>query len=193
MDIRAGIFAFLRSRVGTLGVSSLVLLVLEKLMDLDFVCPCQPGYNEVICACYAIVPFVTCFAFAFRFVAPKPEDRGNSTCNKVLYSLLIACIWLFLFFVDGRYVSCACSNWSGEYTETGALKWCKHNESEAVVLENEQKTERCITGSQVSSHLYTQQRLNTHNFIILCQPCKNSFWQYWVKYYAKKFNFTYNQ
>ncbi|KAF5889304.1 calcium homeostasis modulator protein 6-like, partial [Clarias magur] len=143
---------FLRSRVGNLGVSSLVLVVLEKMMDSDFVCPCQPGYNEVICACYATVPFITCFIFTFCFVDPIPEDKGiqcNSTCvSKVFYSLFIAFIWLFLFFVDGQYMSCAISHWGGEYTETGALKWCKPNGSETVVLEREKETQRYMTVSQ---------------------------------------------
>ncbi|KAF5889303.1 protein FAM26F-like, partial [Clarias magur] len=57
-------------------------------------------------------------------------------------------IWLFLFFIDGRYVSCACSRWGGEYTETGDLKWCRHNKSETVAFENQQETQRCITISQ---------------------------------------------
>ncbi|KAF5889301.1 calcium homeostasis modulator protein 6-like, partial [Clarias magur] len=147
MDNEKRITNFLKSRVGNLGIATLVLVVLEKMMDADFICPCQPGYNEVICACYAIVPFITCFAFTLSFVDPKPEDRGLQG-NRYLFSTLISLIWLFLFFIDGRYVSCACSRWGGEYTETGDLKWCKHNESETVAFENQQETQRCITISQ---------------------------------------------
>ncbi|XP_060719168.1 uncharacterized protein LOC132841026 [Tachysurus vachellii] len=145
---------FLRDRIGNLGISSLVLVVLEKMMDNDFVCPCQPGFNEWICVCYAVVPFITCFFITLFFMDSKPEDKvmkGNSTCNKVLYSFLTSFIWLFLFFFDGNYVACACSHWGGEYTETGALKWCKPKGNETEVLGLLQETQRYITKSQFAA------------------------------------------
>lgn len=49
--------------------------------------------------------------------SPTSEDKGMkgySTCDKFLYSFVIAFMWLFFFFVDGRYVSCACSHWGGK-------------------------------------------------------------------------------
>lgn len=128
---------FLKNRVGNLGICSLVLVVLEKLMDNDFVCPCQPAFNEWICVCYGAVPFITSFFLTLSFIDLKPEDKvmnGNSECSKVLYSFLISFIWLFLFFFDSQYMACACSRWDGEYTETGALKWCKPKGNESEVF-----------------------------------------------------------
>ncbi|KAF4073465.1 hypothetical protein AMELA_G00258890 [Ameiurus melas] len=151
MAVEKRVTEFLRGRVGNLGISSIVLVVLEKIMDNDFICPCQPGYNEWICACYAAGPSIFSFVFTLFFVDPKPDDKvmkGKSTCDRFLYSALVAFIWLFLFFVDGGYVSCACSRWGGEYTETGALKWCKPTGNETSVFESQEKTERCITISQ---------------------------------------------
>ncbi|KAG7314328.1 hypothetical protein KOW79_021631 [Hemibagrus wyckioides] len=84
----------------------------------------------------------------------KPEDKvmnGNSVCSKVLYSLLISFIWLFLFFFDGQYMACACSRWGGEYTETGALKWCKPKGNESEVFKRQQDTQRCMTYSQFAA------------------------------------------
>lgn len=167
---------FWGGRTGNLGISSLVLVALEKIMDNDFVCPCQPGYNEWICACYAVVPSILSFVFIWCFVASKPEDKvtkGKSTCDRFLFSALIAFIWLFLFFADGCYVSCACSHWDGEYTETGSLKWCKPTGNGTVVFESQQKTERCIIISQVSSELHTQQRW--YVFLFLIKTCIKKF------------------
>lgn len=151
---------FLKNRVGNLGICSVGLVVLEKLMDNDFVCPCQPSYNFWLCVCYGAVPFIASFFLTFCFMDPKPEDKvmkGNSVCSKVLYSLLISFIWLFLFFFDGQYVACACSYWGGEYTETGAQKWCRPKGNETEAFERQHETERCMTYSQVSlnyTHLH---------------------------------------
>lgn len=139
--------SFLRSHVGKLGISSIVLAGFEKIIDSDFACPCQPGYNECICALYAIVPFFVSGIFAF-FQDSEQEDNLK---NKVLYSLLTGLIWLFFFFIDGRYVACAGSHWGGEYTETGALKWCKPKGNETEVLKRQQETLMWDTISQIAA------------------------------------------
>lgn len=106
----------------------------------------------------AYVPFIGCFVFTFRFISPSPDDRGtesNVTGLKLLYSLLIASIWLFLFFFDGQSVSCMFSHWRGVYTETDSMKWCKPTGNEAALLEIQQETRRLITVPRVSSEIYT--------------------------------------
>lgn len=209
---------------GDVAVYTLCLAILEKVMDTDFVCPCQPVFNELKCACYAIVPFFFFLFFTLKFVdfssktqnggmedkskrkvscstqtSPKMENRRrddipesealssavgpietddiprnkvpcsadtspmlgdkgtkrNSTREKYLFSSFIAITWLFFFFVDGQYVSCACSYWGGKYTETGALKWCKPTGNETEVFQRKQETLRMISISQVSSELHT--------------------------------------
>ncbi|KAK3508957.1 hypothetical protein QTP70_015370, partial [Hemibagrus guttatus] len=84
------------------------------------------------------------------FLDPKSKDKvmKDKLKSKVLYSLLTGFIWLFFFFIDGRYVACACSHWGGEHTETGALKWCKPKGNETEVLKHQQETLRCDTISQ---------------------------------------------
>lgn len=168
-DGKKQITGFLRRNARNVGISSLVLVVLEKIMDNDFVCPCQPGYNEWICACYAVVPFAGCVFFTVCFVDSGPEShvQRSSIYDKLLVSLLIAFIWLFLFFFDGRYVSCACSRWGGEYTESGLLKWCRPTGNDTLVLMREQETHRCITISQVSSQLDTENRTAFFSFFLL--------------------------
>ncbi|KAK3526873.1 hypothetical protein QTP86_000838 [Hemibagrus guttatus] len=158
------ITGFLKNRAGNLGICSLVLVILEELMDNDFVCPCQPAFNEWICVCYAIVPSIACFFITLCFIDLKPEDtvmKGNSVCSKVLYSFLISFIWLFLFFFDGRYMACACSYWDGEYTETDSLKWCKPKGNESEVFKRQKETER-ITSKRYNLEI-NNPALNTNS------------------------------
>lgn len=157
------IINFLKSRVGNLGVSSLILVTLEKMMDINFVCPCQPGLNRWIVAFYAIVPLIGCFCFTWHFVNLKPEDnvtgdkstdkKKEDTGTKFLFSLLVALIWLFLYFFDGRYLACAYSCWEGEYTETSIMKWCKPIGNKTLVFKRQQETQASIVESQVSSKI----------------------------------------
>ncbi|XP_060719548.1 uncharacterized protein LOC132841276 [Tachysurus vachellii] len=205
--IKPKAIAYLRKHSRDVGISSFCLGLIEKLLESDFVCPCQPLYNEFQCASYAIVPFFVCFIYTLcnleessvtegggkedeskrkvssstdtstkpearrrDDVPAEPENRGTEdvrenttrsfaekseevksscTCEKFHYSLLISSIWLFFFFVDGHYVACACSDWGGEYTVTGALQWCKPKGNETEVLGCLQKTQRYMFISQM--------------------------------------------
>ncbi|XP_026989502.2 uncharacterized protein LOC113634620 isoform X2 [Tachysurus fulvidraco] len=79
----------------------------------------------------------------------KEEEKSCCTKEKCLYSLLISFIWLFFFFIDGHYVACACSHWGGEYTVTGALKWCKPKGNETEVFGRLQETQWYVFISQM--------------------------------------------
>lgn len=156
MSGAGAIINFLRSRVGGLGISSLILAALEKMMDVNFVCPCRPGLNELIGVCYGAVPCIGCFLFTCRFVDLGPGDgetQNGSLCKKIRFSALVALIWLFFFFIDGRYSACVFSHWGGQYTDTGTMKWCKPTGNETLMFESQLETQKFITTSQVSPDL----------------------------------------
>ncbi|KAG7314329.1 hypothetical protein KOW79_021632 [Hemibagrus wyckioides] len=75
-------------------------------------------------------------------------SEGKGSIVQQALCRLSGFIWLFLFFMDGRYVACACSRWGGEYTETGALLWCKPKGNETEVFKRQQETQKCDTISQ---------------------------------------------
>ncbi|KAI5630304.1 protein FAM26F-like [Silurus asotus] len=87
---------------------------------------------------------------ALRPGVTSPEDKETECISrcKELHAALITLIWLFLFFTDGRYFSCAFSHWGGEYTETGALKWCRPMGNKTLVFERLQETQKWIFISQ---------------------------------------------
>ncbi|XP_053086392.1 uncharacterized protein LOC128317596 [Pangasianodon hypophthalmus] len=187
---------FLKNHIRNLGTSGIVLIVLEKILDTEFVCPCKPRYNEGVFSLYFIISSIACFVVTFYFVdlSPKTEDgkkdnsesnkknksdvplldrvgkgrEGDTTSsssnvedgktmekskrNKFLYSALVTFIWLFLLFIDGRYLACACSNWEGSYTKSDTLgnaKWCKPTGNETSLIESQNKTLKCMSISQI--------------------------------------------
>lgn len=183
-----GLFEFLRKHFGNVGMVGIILTVLEKIMEDDFVCPCEWKYNIVICVLYAAVPFFACLLYSAYFMDLKSsntqdrgtednpsinnrnestlqsvqsQDRGTeniSMFKKIFYSLLTGCIWLCIFFADGRYFACAFSTWGGIYTKNesfGILKWCKPIGNETLELYSQQETLKWMCRSQVSSQLNT--------------------------------------
>ncbi|KAF7689031.1 uncharacterized protein LOC124379206 [Silurus meridionalis] len=148
---------FFRKRLGSVGIFSLILAAFEKILDQEFVCPCDRTYNIVVCVLYGAVPSICCFVFTFCFMDgySEMEDermRDLHTCDKLLYSILTTIIWLFLFFVDGRYLACAVSVWGGVYAKNetlGIVKWCKPTGNETVVFTSQQDTLKWISRSQI--------------------------------------------
>lgn len=156
------VFGFLRKHLENVGIFGIFLAVLEKITEDGFVCPCDESYNKAICFFYGVVPAICCIIYTLCFMDLSPQTDGATqeicTREKVMYSILTAAIWFCLFFLDGRYMACACSTWKGVYTKNvslGILKWCKPTGNETSVLESQQKTLRCMCKSQVSSELYT--------------------------------------
>ncbi|GAA6077183.1 uncharacterized protein LOC113634620 isoform X1 [Tachysurus ichikawai] len=95
------------------------------------------------------------------FTEKREEVKSNRTSEKCIYCLLISSIWLFFFFVDGHYLSCGLSHWGGEYTVTGAIKWCKPKGNDTEVLGRLQETQKYIFISKVS--LNSTQTTNIKN------------------------------
>lgn len=155
---------FLKKHVGKFGIFSIVLVALEQMLDDDFVCPCEVVYNRVIFVLYCAVPSFGCFIFTFCFMDqfPETEDgqmRNSSMCMKCLYSILTATVWLFVFFFDGRYLACLCSDWKGVYTKTdplGIVRWCKPTGNETSVFESQHTTLMWMSRSQVSPELKSE-------------------------------------
>lgn len=163
----------------------IILAVLEKITEDDFVCPCDWPYNISICVLYGGVPSIVCFFYTLCFMDLSPntqdrrtkdnsgtnntndsmpqsaqlQDRGTEkicTCERIIYSIFTACIWLCIFLADGRYFACAFSDWEGVYAKNesfGILKWCKPIGNETSELESQLITLKWMCRSQVSSEL----------------------------------------
>ncbi|KAF5889300.1 protein FAM26F-like, partial [Clarias magur] len=155
------VFKYLKTYVGRFGMGNLVLLGLEDILDDNFVCPCKHDYNHAISFFYAFVPALGCLICTMLFVdlsvqGVKEGKRYRCTKQRVSYSLLSVSICVSLYFIDGRYVACAYSDWEGVYTKSNTLgigKWCKPVGNETSELKSELRTLELMFISQLTGFI----------------------------------------
>lgn len=130
-----------------------LLACMEKLMEVEFECPCDPEVNLLLVTAYFAAPAV------FIFVVTSARGCRNKKCsngwtNNVFMGFAQAILWLILLFIDGNYLACAKADWSGVYEEApGAAhwKWCKPNNSTIELV----KTEKWFFLSKVRTNQMT--------------------------------------
>ncbi|KAM3609141.1 uncharacterized protein V6R79_010181 [Siganus canaliculatus] len=126
-------------------IFSFVLLGLEKLVEVEFVCPCDPKRNGHLVAAYFAVPAVVVFLLMMMIQGCKTDCCGRTEdsfsncslekfkltvkaifCNcswekfkltvKAICSFIIpSFVWLIVMFLDGRYLVCAKTDWPGRF------------------------------------------------------------------------------
>ncbi|XP_014881556.1 protein FAM26D-like [Poecilia latipinna] len=105
---------------------ALILLCFEKIVELEFVCPCQSKLNAVSALSFFSAPAL--IVFLLMLSTEHPCKSCKSFVETVLHGLVPAVTWCIILFMDGRYYACFWTNWSGHYetSETASpLKWCK--------------------------------------------------------------------
>lgn len=152
---------------------SFALIGLEKLMDREFSCPCDPGFNMVLISFIFLGPAL--LALTMMTFIQRPCRRSPSHCaGLLLFSLIPPSLWIFLLLFEGDYVACGMTHWEGDYVldEDLQIKWCKPTgvrDGKANETELRDLTENVIFYSRVSL-LY-----NFINFIfihfIICLIC----------------------
>ncbi|CAJ1049067.1 calcium homeostasis modulator protein 6 [Xyrichtys novacula] len=88
-------------------VFGFILMVLEKLVELEFECPCNPKWNRVLSSAFFIIPAVTAF---------------------LLMLIIQGCRY-------GQYFACAMTDWEGRFVivdKAAPQKWCEPNEKDAL-------------------------------------------------------------
>lgn len=99
-------------------------LGLEKLLGMDFACPCDPQMNLIFSIAYFLIPAL--FSSAFMFYVQSPHCKSKRSFSTVT-CLIPAVIWVMLLFFDGQYLACARTSRQGLMVQTdgSALTWCK--------------------------------------------------------------------
>ncbi|XP_062327478.1 calcium homeostasis modulator protein 6 [Osmerus eperlanus] len=103
-----------------------ILMGLEKLVELEFECPCNPTWNGVFSSAFFIIPAV----MAFTLMLIIQGCRCDTWCRKSvsLSSFVPAIVWLILLFLDGQYFACAMTDWKGRFVlvdKAAPQKWCE--------------------------------------------------------------------
>lgn len=110
------------SPVAANAVISFVLAIVEKIVEVEFGCPCDPKWNRLFAAAFFIIPAI--IAFLLMLIIYK--CRFTHLSPKSVYSILPPLVWQVLVFFDGQYFVCARTYWSGKFVsvDNSYLKWC---------------------------------------------------------------------
>lgn len=103
-----------------------ILMGLERLVELEFECPCDPQYNRTFSSAFFVVPAI----MAFLFMLIIQGCRCRKQCSKTGFfaSFIPAVVWLILMLFDGQYFTCAMTHWEGRFVPLAQgvpQKWCK--------------------------------------------------------------------
>ncbi|XP_061576919.1 uncharacterized protein LOC133443743 [Cololabis saira] len=100
-----------------------VLIALEKLVEVEFVCACDPKWNKMNVSLFFVSPTIVFFVLSLSIQRPR-------SCKAICSSCYPAISWIILLFLDGRYFACAKTDWSGTYTlmnGAGRQRWCNNS------------------------------------------------------------------
>ncbi|KAL6470798.1 hypothetical protein MHYP_G00219170 [Metynnis hypsauchen] len=114
----------------------LVLIVLEKLVEEDFVCPCRLGFTWIFFSLYLAMPLLIAANFGvYMWKSSLCADSGQQSrcecsskcCVDFLTCTIPSVFWLVLFFGDGRYVACLITQLKEDHVDSSELppwEWC---------------------------------------------------------------------
>lgn len=128
-----------------------ILMGLEKLVELEFECPCNPTWNRLFSAAFFIIPAV----MAFTLMLIIQGCRCDAWCRKTLSNCVPAVVWLILLFLDGQYFACAMTDWEGRFVlvdKAAPQKWCEPiSEGDVTSQELMLRSQQLFVFSQVST------------------------------------------
>ncbi|KAL2088264.1 hypothetical protein ACEWY4_015163 [Coilia grayii] len=128
-----------------------ILMGLEKLVELEFQCPCDPQWNGVFSSAFFIIPAV----MAFTLMLIIQGCRCDTWCKKTisLSSIVPAIVWLILLFLDGQYFACAMTDWKGRFVivdKAAPQKWCEPTNGEDITAQDLMlRSQQLFVASQV--------------------------------------------
>ena len=136
-----------------------LLIVLEKMMDTEFICPCDSNSNYftnvLVAFASTIIFWVTLYIKRHQFKNLK--ERCDCNCflrlaGVSLSLLLIVLLWLFVLFFNGHYYVCKMSDWNGTWTDNPAnvpRKWCQPSADDKHFNDLKNKSVELFFHSQV--------------------------------------------
>lgn len=139
-----------------------LLVFFEKILDLQFVCPCYGNtYNNFIVFFYFVGPAFIVLMLLYCIQLPKffKTEEGNEEkhfhfippdLDTGLFVFVPPFTWIILLLLDGRYVACGMTGWTGAYEapQGGLTGWCK---PDGNLTEKLTQIQKWYTDSQVRS------------------------------------------
>ncbi|XP_022612016.1 uncharacterized protein LOC111229823 [Seriola dumerili] len=135
-----------KSPLGSNTVFGFILIGLEKLLEMEFACPCDSNRNVRLVVSLFINPALLAFVLMIRIQGCKCEGKTSwkQWIKLVLSSLVPPFLWWILLLLDGQYIACAKSSQSGRFVvvdNASRQKLCTpYNGNSSQELINTQKT-----------------------------------------------------
>lgn len=113
---------------------SFLMVILEKLVDMEFVCPCKMRCeNALFVFAFFILPAI--LAFLMMINLKNDNIAWNETWYKKVLGkgdcVIPAVAWIIILLFDGRYIACGMTYWPGRYetaNKASSIDWCEpHN------------------------------------------------------------------
>ncbi|XP_011619832.2 uncharacterized protein [Takifugu rubripes] len=159
--------AFSKSRLAPKVALGFILTGLEKLMGLEFECPCSPKRNKLFSSAFFIVPAIMVFILMLITQKCRCDKSSGFTWyewfKKTVSSFVPAFVWLILLFFDGQYFTCAMTDWKGRFVlidKAARQKWCE------PISEGNFTTQELMLRSQ--EWIYESQVIAISLLIVLC-------------------------
>ncbi|KAI7802613.1 calcium homeostasis modulator protein 4 [Triplophysa rosa] len=129
-----------------------ILMGLEKLVELEFECPCDPAWNGLFSSAFFMIPAV--MALAIMMIVQGCRCEVSRRRSVSLSSVVPAVVWLILLFLDGQYLACAMTDWHGRYVivdKAAPQKWCEPTQDQESVSPRDLmlRSQRLFVESQV--------------------------------------------
>ncbi|KAK6471268.1 calcium homeostasis modulator protein 6-like isoform X1, partial [Huso huso] len=99
------------SRMLSPAILALIEVGLEKILEIEFSCPCVPKLNAGYSVCVFMIP-----ALVVLFLMLSQKWTGIKDCYKrFLIALVPTVAWLIITFLDGRYFVCSQAYGTGSF------------------------------------------------------------------------------
>ncbi|KAL6462077.1 hypothetical protein MHYP_G00302220 [Metynnis hypsauchen] len=115
---------------------SVLMIGIEKLMETEFPCLCEPVLNQLLAAFMFIAPAL--LAFIIMLFLVRPCKHCSCSCRKCCAKAFLPCLippvaWVIMLLLDGQYVACGLMFEQGNYVsdkDDPPVKWCQSNSSD---------------------------------------------------------------
>ncbi|CAM5131424.1 unnamed protein product [Natator depressus] len=95
--------------IASASLCSLILLGVEKIMELEFKCPPSHYWKVRYSLCYFLIPAMVLFLLSLAFQPQCPNSvMGCCNIHCLGKTFLPSIIWTVILLLDGRYVACLC-------------------------------------------------------------------------------------
>lgn len=109
-----------KSSIGSNLASLFLLVALEKILEVEFACPCDPKWNKIFVLLFFLIPAVASSLLVLWI-------RGFSRLEAISNIIATVLLWMALTLLNGQFLVCAFSDWPGTFVTADKtyLNWCK--------------------------------------------------------------------